>query len=161
MQIEIRRLGGEEEARECARLMAGSEPWITLGRGFEESFAAITDTPMEVYVALTGGSIAGFIVIQMSGAFVGYIKAVAVRPELRGMGIGSALITFSEDRIFRSEPNVFITVSSFNERAERLYRRLGYSVVGELKEFIIPGHSEILLRKSIAPIAEFKNPKNG
>jgi hypothetical protein len=29
-------------------------------------------------------------------------------------------------------------------------------VVGELKDYIVPGHSEILLRKTIAPLAQFK-----
>jgi hypothetical protein len=31
----------------------------------------------------------------------------------------------------------------------------GYEVIGELKDYIVPGHSEILLRKTIAPLTEF------
>jgi hypothetical protein len=46
-------------------------------------------------------------------------------------------------------------VSSFNPDARRLYERLGYSVVGELKDLIVPGHSEILLRKTLGPLTEF------
>jgi len=65
------------------------------------------------------------------------------------------LIEFAEERIFAEAPNAFILVSSFNERVLKLYRRLGYEIVGELREYIIPGHSEILLRKTIAPLSEF------
>jgi RimJ/RimL family protein N-acetyltransferase len=46
-------------------------------------------------------------------------------------------------------------VSSFNERARALYTRLGYETVGELRDYIVRGHSEWLLRKSIAPLADW------
>jgi ribosomal protein S18 acetylase RimI-like enzyme len=49
--------------------------------------------------------------------------------------------------------NVFMCVSSFNIEAKRLYIRLGYEVVGELRDYIVAGHSEILLRKTIGPLA--------
>jgi ribosomal protein S18 acetylase RimI-like enzyme len=46
-------------------------------------------------------------------------------------------------------------VSSFNDGALRLYQRLGYQKVGELPDYIVAGHSEILLRKTIGPLAAF------
>jgi len=33
---------------------------------------------------------------------------------------------------------------------------IGYGIIGELKNYIIPGHSEILLRKTIGCLTEFK-----
>ena len=51
---------------------------------------------------------------------------------------------------------MFICVSSFNPGAQRFYRSLGYETIGELKDFVVRGHSEILLRKTIAPWREFK-----
>ena len=42
-------------------------------------------------------------------------------------------------------------VSSFNPDALRLYRRLGYMIVGELRDYLVAGHSEILLRKTQGP----------
>jgi ribosomal protein S18 acetylase RimI-like enzyme len=47
-------------------------------------------------------------------------------------------------------------VSSFNGDALRLYLRLGYEVIGELKDYLVRGHSEILLRKSKGPWGEFR-----
>jgi len=138
--------------------MASSDPWRRLGRSFDESYRIVRDPAREVYVAIDSSSsgyagVVGFSVIIMQGAFVGYIQTVAVRDGYRGRGLGTALITFAEQRIFRDQPNVFICVSSFNPDARRLYERLGYSVVGELTDFIVRGHSEILMRKTIGPLS--------
>ena len=90
--------------------------------------------------------------ISMQGAFVGYIQLLGVASEFRGRGVGKALIEFAERRIFRETPNVFICVSDFNREAQGFYAKLGYQTVGELTDFIIAGHAEILLRKTIGPI---------
>jgi ribosomal protein S18 acetylase RimI-like enzyme len=156
-KIEIRKLRHTEEAETCARLMADSEPWITLQRDYETLLKIIANPTREVYLAVEGNNeIAGFIMLNMQGAFVGYIQSICTGPEWRNKGIGSRLMAFAEKRIFNVTPNVFICVSSFNTKAKRLYERLGYQVVGELKDYIISGHSEILLRKTIAPLTEFK-----
>jgi ribosomal protein S18 acetylase RimI-like enzyme len=98
----------------------------------------------------------GFIVINVKGDFAGYIKSICVAPELRGTGIGTQLIRFAEERIFREHPNVFMLASSFNPRARALYERLGYAFVGEITDYMVRGHSEILLRKTLGPIREFR-----
>lgn len=156
MDVEIRRLQHEDEARQCAKLMATSEPWMTLRRTYENSLKMLSHPSREVYVALVKDEIVGFMVLIMSGALVGYIQTVGVMPEWRNKGIGSKLLKFAEDMIFTKASNVFMCVSSFNKKAQELYKRLGYETIGELKDYIVPGHSEILLRKTIAPIREFK-----
>ena len=116
-EVEIRRLGSADQARLCARMMAASEPWITLKRGYAESLAIVEDSSREVHVAREEGEIRGFLVLNMSGAFAGYIQTVCVAPEARSRGIGSRLMQFAEERIFRESPNVFLCVSSFNPRS--------------------------------------------
>ena len=154
--VEIRRLENTEEAETCAKMMAESEPWRTLGRDYEASLEMVSDPSREVYLALMGEEIVGFVVIVMTGAFIGYVQSIYTAPEWRSRGIGSRLMSFVEDRIFREAPNVFICVSDFNEGAQRLYQRLDYEVVGELKNYLVSGKSEVLMRKTIAPLAEFK-----
>jgi ribosomal-protein-alanine N-acetyltransferase len=154
-RLEIRQLRGADEAHVCARLMANSEPWITLRRTYDDSIAMLNDPVREVYVGVVEGEVVGFLILRMDGAFVGYIQTVAVAPQWRGRGLGTRLMEYAEERIFRDSPNVFINASSFNPGAQRLYERLGYEVVGELKDFIVPGHSEVLLRKTIGPLAEW------
>lgn len=154
--ITLRPLQGDAEIYACAHTMATSEPWLTLGRSYEESVAVLSDTSTEVYVAVAAEEVVGFVIINMQGAFRGYIQTLCVMPAWRGQGLGSRLIDFAEARIFREAPNVFMCVSSFNTRAQNLYRRLGYEVIGELKDYVVAGHSEILLRKTIGPLRGFK-----
>jgi len=137
-------------------MMASSEPWKTLGRTYEACLERMRDETKERYVALgEDGRALGFIVLNMQGAFVGYIQTVCVAAETRGQGLGARLVRFAEERIHRDSPNVFLCVSSFNEGAKRLYERLGYTVVGELADYIVRGHSEILMRKSLGSLDEF------
>lgn len=133
----------------CARLMAGSEPWITLRRGLDGCRAALRRPGSELFVARERGSPAGFILIHPYGlAGSPYIASVAVAEDARGKGIGSQLVAFAE-RQMAGRRFIFLCVSSFNRRAQELYRRLGYERVGEIPDYIIEGHSELLLCKKL------------
>jgi ribosomal protein S18 acetylase RimI-like enzyme len=151
--VAIRALAGEEEARRCAEMMCSTEPWITIGRTFDASLKILRDATREVYVADNEGRVEGFIMLNMRGAFVGYIQTVCVDSSARGAGLGTRLVEFAEERIFAETPNVFLCVSSFNPRARQLYERLGYELIGELKDYLIRGHSELLMRKTIGPLS--------
>jgi ribosomal protein S18 acetylase RimI-like enzyme len=140
----IRTIANDDEARTCAAFMAASEPWITLGRGYDACLKALTHPEREIYV---DDQLRGFIILNMKGPFVGYIQTICVAPDARSSGLGSQLIAFAEERIFREHRNVFLCVSSFNTRARALYERLGYVKVGEIPDFLIDGASELLLRK--------------
>jgi [ribosomal protein S18]-alanine N-acetyltransferase len=136
--------------------MSTTEPWITLQRGFDRSLAVVREPEQEAYVAVHEGGVVGFILLVMHGAFVGYIRTIAVHADWRGHGLGRALIAFAEQRIHRESPNVFLCVSSFNARARALYERLGFEVIGELRDYLVRGHSEWLLRKTQGPYSEWR-----
>jgi ribosomal protein S18 acetylase RimI-like enzyme len=133
----------------CARLMAGSEPWITLRRSLEECRVALCRPGSELYVARERGRRVGFILIHPYGC-VGspYIQSVAVAEGARGRGIGTQLVAFAE-RQMASRRFIFLCVSSFNRRAQELYSRLGYQRVGEIPDYVVEGHSELLLCKKL------------
>jgi len=154
-ELSIAAMKTEAEAQICARLMATSEPWLTLGRDCQASLRVLQDPTREVYLAREADEVVGFVMICMTGAFVGYIQTICIQPGRRGQGMGSRLVSFAEARILRESPNVFMCVSSFNHDARRLYQRLGYRVVGELTDYVVGGHSEILLRKTVGPLATF------
>jgi len=156
-KLSITPLQTEDDARACARLMAASEPWITLGRSYEASLGIIQDPSREVYLARDETGLAGFLILCMTGAFVGYIQTICIAPTRRGQGLGSKLVEFAEQQILQVSPNVFMCVSSFNLDARRLYERLGYKVVGELTDYIVRGHSEFLLRKTLGPLTGFSS----
>ena len=148
----IQPLQNDDDARACAARMCATDPWLILGRSFDECLRVVTDPTCETYVTREDGAVRGFIIISMRGAFVGYIRSICVAADARGSGVGSRLVAFAEERIFRELKNVFLCVSSFNPRARALYERLGYKAVGELKDYVIGGASEILMRKTIGPL---------
>jgi ribosomal-protein-alanine N-acetyltransferase len=160
MDWSIARLEAEVDAEACARLMASSEPWLTLGRSYEASLVIIRDPSREVFVLRDArGNLSGFLILCLTGAFVGYIQTICIDPACRGQGLGTRLLAFAEQRILSRFSNVFMCVSSFNHDARRLYERLGYRVVGELSDYIVAGHSEILLRKTIGPLTSDPRPE--
>ncbi len=141
---------------ECALLMSQSEPWLTLNRDLENCKDAVRGDNKEVFIGMKNSELIGFAVLQMKGTFKGYIQSILIKSSHQGQGFGTTLLKYCEERIFQISPNVFMCVSSFNTEAERLYLKLGYSKIGDLKDFIIKGHSETLLRKTIGPLSEFK-----
>lgn len=153
--LTIRAINNDAEIAACADFMTGSEPWLTLGRTHADAVRLLTDATRERYVAVDADTLVGFIVLNMHGALVGYIQTVCVAPDRRGHAIGTALVQFAETRIFRDHPNVFLCVSSFNSGAQKLYARLGYDVIGEIPDFLVPGHSEFLMRKTRGPISTY------
>ncbi len=148
----------EKKLNKCAELMCASEPWVTLNFTFDQCMKAVRGDYKEVYIATENDKLSGFVVIQLYGVLRGYIQTICIKPEYRNKGIGSALIKHCEERIAKISPNVFICVSSFNKKAEELYGRLGFEKIGVLKDHIVRGHDEYLLRKSSGPFSEFIPP---
>jgi ribosomal protein S18 acetylase RimI-like enzyme len=140
----------------CAAIMSRTDPWITLGMDAEDCSKAFQGLHREVFVLRKGYEIAGFFIIQPQGSFKGYIQTIAVTEGYRGKGYGTRILKFCEDRILKYSPNIFICVSSFNQGALNLYTRFGFEKVGELKDFIKIGFTEILLRKTAGPVFDYK-----
>ena len=155
-QLTIRPIGSPDEVAVCAGMMATSEPWLTLKRDHAACTKVVGDPEKEVYLAVVDETIAGFLIINMRGAFIGYIQTICVAADRRGQGVGSRLIAFAEERIFRESPNVFLCVSSFNINARRLYERLGYQTIGEMPDYLTAGYGEILMRKTTGPWETFR-----
>lgn len=148
MQLSIEPLDRQDDHDWCARLMASSEPWITLKRDIAMCRRVLGDGRKERYVVSEARERLGLLILDMNGPFPGYIQSIGVAPDARGRGVGSRIIEWAEERIFRESPNVFMCVSSFNHDAHRLYSRLGYATVGVLRNFVVDGLDEVLLRKT-------------
>ncbi|MFC2125876.1 GNAT family N-acetyltransferase [Bacteroidota bacterium] len=155
----IQLLKTESEKEECAKIMSESEPWITLNFDYEKVIEILNDSINEVYIMFIGSDIVGFSIVQMKGSFVGYIKTIVIKPSWRNMHLGEKMIKYLENRIFEVHPNIFLCVSSFNLKAKKFYYRLGYEFVGEISDYVVKGHAEILLRKTRGPISDFESLK--
>ena len=133
----------------CARLMSSNEPWITLGRGLEGSRAALRRPGTALFVAREDQHRVGFLLLADFGlAGSPYIASIAVDESARGRGVGSQMLRFAEER-YAGRRHLFLLVSDFNPRARELYRRHGYELIGELQDYVVPGHSELLMYKRL------------
>ncbi len=157
--VSIQKTSAAEDLEWCAALMASNEPWITLQRTYEDSITLLTEALSEVYLLKQGQDRIGFIMIKMKGSFTGYIQTILLLEQVRGNGIGEAAIRYIEDLIFNVYPNVFICASSFNLGAQKLYQRLGYETIGILKNYVIKGYDEVLMRKTRGSINDFNRQK--
>ena len=161
MAIEVTPLRRHADREWAARLMVSSEPWLTLGRGYAGAMRLLHNRTKQVFLVRAGRQHAGFPILDLNGPLGGYIQTIGVAPEMRGQGIGTAVLRWAERRIFRKHHNVLMCVSSFNRRAAALYRRLGYETVGHLRDHVVAGHDEILLRKTLGPLsAARKTPRS-
>ncbi len=133
----------------CTHLMSSTEPWLTLRPNPQACEAVFRRAGCELFLALQGDKKLGFILLQSSGlAGAPYVGAIAVTAAARGMGVGSQLLAFAE-RHYSAARNIFLCVSDFNSGAIALYKRVGYEQVGLLKDYIVEGHDELIMRKRL------------
>ncbi len=141
-----------DEPEWCARLMSDNDPWITLGRDFEQCRKRCRQSGWELLVAASaeGGALGGFLLLDPQGVIgYPYIASIAVVREVRNQGLGRLLIREVEEKYRPTRKFLFLCVSSFNERARSLYLRLGFRTIGVLEDFVISGLDEWLLCKRL------------
>jgi len=158
MTIKVTRLRQRADQEWAAKLMASSEPWLTLGRGYADGMRLLRNPAKDCFLICADGARAGFLILDLHGPLGGYLQTIGVSPGMRGRGIGTAALQWAERRVFKSHRNLLLCVSAFNRRAAALYRRLGYEKVGCLRDYVVAGHDEFLLRKTPGPLASVEGP---
>ncbi len=134
----------------AAKVMADSEPWITLGREYDACLRACTHQGDQLLVAWLDAARVGFIIVREGGvAGSPYIPCIDVVPPHRSGGVGSALLAHVESLCRHRARYLFLCVSSFNLRARSFYERHGFSIMGEFPDFIMEGASELLMGKRL------------
>ena len=145
-------LASDADREWSAKLMATSEPWLTLGRDFTACLARCRRPELVALMARRSGARCGFLLLHPTGvAGSPYIAAVATSAEVRGQGVGSALLDAAEAWL-PSARHMFLCVSSFNTRARQLYERRGYRKVGEFPDYVIAGASQVLMHKGLVQL---------
>jgi len=151
--VTIRKASGDD-ARWAAGVLSSSDPWLTLGRGFDACFVACASATDVLEIAEVAGERCGLVLVRPAGlAGAPYIVSIAVAPAFRSRGIGAALLAHVERTYRGRSRHLFLCVSSFNPRARRFYERHGFEAVGTLKAFLIEAADEILMHKRLAPEA--------
>jgi ribosomal protein S18 acetylase RimI-like enzyme len=97
----------------------------------------------DVHVAERNGVVAGFMVSRTTAPGEAEILNLAVAIQERRCGVGTALIEALD------EPDLFLEVRPSNLSAQSLYRKLGFRVVGERKDYYDdPVETALVMRRS-------------
>jgi len=100
-----------------------------------------------VLVAETDGSPAGLLRWGLFWDEIPFMNLLWVAPEQRGRGVGTTLVAAWEQAQAAAGHQQVLTSTLASERAQHLYRRLGYVDSGAL---LLPGEAtEIILRKPL------------
>ena len=99
--------------------------------------------------AMSTGQIIGFIAGDTRPSQnIAWIATIAVLPEYRQRGIGSALLRACEEQIAQSQ--VRLSVRATNEAAIRLYKKNGYEEVGLWSRYYYDGEDALVLEKKLS-----------
>lgn len=134
-------------------ILTTSQPWTTLG--YTQSDWQHYFTPLaagrEAYVLEATERTAGFAILRPKFLLGDYLELFGIAAWARGQALGAHLLRHIERLSFSRGKNLFACVSEFNESGRRFYAAQGYQEVGLLKDLLVTGKHEILLRKSTGP----------
>jgi ribosomal protein S18 acetylase RimI-like enzyme len=96
--------------------------------------------------AVDGAQMVGFIAGDIRHAeSVSWIATVGVLPEYRGRGIGARLLEECESRL---PFNIIrLCVRQSNDSAIRLYKRFGYAITNQWKNYYTDGEAALVMEK--------------
>ena len=150
---------GYRDIPEVAEIVAGNEvfqryhyEYAKIVRMLEEALKG-EDILMTV---LEENHVRGFVWLQERAVFglSAYIKLIAVDSKHHSRGIGQLLMTAVETFAQKQGPNLFVLTSMDNLTAQKFYLRLGYETIGVIRDYVLPGVDELMMRKTWGSIRE-------
>ena len=116
---------------------------------------AVTDASYQSYVIEADGRVAGWICFGATPCTLGTfdIYWIAVDPDVQHGGLGSALLTFAEQRIAAQDGRLMIIETSGSEMyrpTQRFYEKNGYRLAASVNDFYAPNDSKLIFTKPVA-----------
>lgn len=147
---------------ELAAYQGEEEQAVSLIRGFwkahnqydmppaeaREDLTAWTAQGHRLYFIRRDGDTVGFLHLGSRGGEIDWLEDLFVLPEYQGRGIGSQAVRLAEAMVRQYSQSMYIEAAARNERAVRLYRRLGYDCLNTVtirKDF--PGYDYDVVRE--------------
>jgi ribosomal protein S18 acetylase RimI-like enzyme len=143
-----------EDAPACGAIVGATPLWQRSGLGAERAAALLASAAAggeTVLVLEVDGTLAGFAWIDRRGAFgrSSYLRMIAIDPARRSAGLGAVLMQAFEAVAASEGTDGFLMVSDFNTDAQRFYHRLGWSEVGRVPDYVLPGVVELVMWKRV------------
>jgi ribosomal protein S18 acetylase RimI-like enzyme len=143
-----------EDAPACGAIVGATALWQRSGLGAEHAAALLATAASggdTVLVLEVDGVLAGFAWIDRRGAFgrSSYLRMIAIDPARRSGGLGAVLMQAFESIAASEGADGFLMVSDFNTDAQRFYRRLGWTEVGRVPDYVMAGVAEVVMWKRV------------
>ena len=126
------------------------DPWLTLNYQEKTLINYFNQNQTSTFEIIFDKEISGVISFR-SPWLRGYLlELLGIFPHAQQQGIGKELINWLENLASENElNNLWTLVSSFNEKGQTFYHKMGFTKVGTISQFISDEYDEILLRKSL------------
>ena len=140
-EIGIRRVGSDvpwHRLEDVIDRMNREEPWHSPELSAEIAGALATKSEvgaLQMFVAERAGRTAGLVGLARSGP-TATIVSLGTLPDFRGQGVGSALVGGMIESARADGSDLIYLVTRAADRAQELYRRLGFSTELELHSFL-------------------------
>ncbi len=119
------------------------------------AFETFLDQPGFLVAVEPGDTVVGYIVSDLTpnyGGNLGHIKDIAVHPDRRGIGIGSALLSRSLSRLTADgATTVKLEVRADNDGAKRLYRAFGFEALRHVPRYYSDGTDAVVMIRRLSP----------
>lgn len=102
---------------------------------YEEAAEDLTQWTKEghrLYFIRYGGEAVGFVHLGSRGGEIDWLEELFVLPEFQGRGIGTRAIALAEEIVKAYSESFYIEAAARNEKAIRLYRKLGYDCLNTI-----------------------------
>lgn len=134
MEIELIPYADEREAaaaliQQFWQAHNGGEPSLT------DAYAdldAWTRDGHRLYFIVRGGLRVGFVHLGSRGCAIDWLEDIFVQPSWQGRGMGTQAIRLAEEIVRTYSDCLYIEAAARNERAIRLYRRIGYDCLNTI-----------------------------
>ncbi len=134
------RAAPDEAARPLREQWHATAPWLT----GSDALATFLEAEKRAHELLGGhvllvdgpgpGGLAAYVRVEVTGAMGEIAEAYAI-PEVRGRGIGGALVAAGAREIAAAGAEHILIVADAAERAQHLYERLGFRPVWRMHDF--------------------------
>ncbi|MBJ7533646.1 GNAT family N-acetyltransferase [Rhodomicrobium vannielii ATCC 17100] len=141
-----------EHAKALGAAMAEIPPWSVVNWSAPSIAASLQrEVPaLKRFEVLQDGRLAGIVAIQNPFLHGPYLQLFCVLPEFQGRGLGHRLLQWMEGEAHKGGARqLWLCVSTFNTRAEALYRRFGFEQAGLFDKLAIDESDEIFMRKRL------------
>ncbi len=140
------------EATQVADTLAQMPPWQTLNYSAETlaNYLRRPDPVLSKFVITVDEQIEGTVCIRYPCLRGAYLELLAIYPSQQGRGIGQQVIQWlAAEAQQASSRNLWTLVSAFNHAGQRFYQKMGFTQVGQLDDLVVPGQTELLMRKML------------